>query len=79
MSFNFPNNQQDGAVWVDDCGDTWIYNESNNSWSKSFDPSVVGLSPFVRDAATATISPRIPGDELEMPPGLIDISEYPLA
>ena len=77
MALYFPNNQPDGATWEDDCGEIWLYNKENNSWSKPFDVTVLGASPFERDPATAVISPRVSGDDLDMTPGLIDISQYP--
>ena len=79
MALNFPNNQLNGAAWEDDCGNTWYYNKANNSWFKPVDPSDLGESPFVRDPITDTITPRVSGDELDMTPGLIDISDYPIA
>jgi hypothetical protein len=76
MALNFPNNQADGATWEDDCGDIWVYNKDNNSWAKPVSPDF-GESPFVRNAVTKEISPRVSGDYLDMTPGRIDISQYP--
>ena len=76
MALNFPNNQPDGAGWDDDCGNTWVYNKDNNSWAKPVNPADVGISPFFRED-TGEIRPRISGDDLDMTPGLIDISQYP--
>ena len=76
MAFNFPENPSDGLLWEDICGNTWVYNEANNSWAKPVNPADVGISPFFREP-TGEIRPRVLGDELDMTPGKIDISQYP--
>ena len=79
MALIFPNLPTDGQEWVDGCGHAWYYNADNNSWYKPVDPSdIPDVSPFVRDGATGEISPRTSGDYLDMEPGRIDISQYPL-
>ena len=75
MALNFPDLQPDGATWEDTCGNVWTYNKANNSWSKSIDFNDYGISPFVRDGTV--IKPRVEGDTLDMPPGVIDLSDYP--
>jgi hypothetical protein len=78
MALNFPNNQPNGASWEDDCGNTWFYNQANNSWYKPVDPTdLPDTSPFVRDNTTGEIFPRVSGDYLDMEPGRINISLYP--
>lgn len=74
MALNFPDLQPDGATWEDTCGNVWTYNKANNSWSKLIDFTDYGISPWVREGTV--IKPRVEGDTLDMPPGVIDLSEY---
>ena len=77
MPLFFPPSPSDGETWEDSCGSIWYYDKANNSWAKPVDDSVIKPSPFVRDLNTGLITPRVAGDDLDMTPGLIDISQYP--
>ena len=82
MALDFPNNPNPGDSYTDDCGNEWIYNAVDNSWSinaPTFEfPDVDPDSIWAR-AADGTITPINADDVLNMGTQNSDInlSDFP--
>ena len=69
MALDFPNPPQaDGAPWIDDCDNEWIYHAASNSWA--INPPAIVLPDVDPDVIWArqgtTIAPINAGDVLNM-------------
>jgi len=82
MALDFPDNPNPGDSHIDDCGNEWIYNAVDNSWSinpPAFEfPDVDPDSIWAR-AADGTITPINASDVLNMGTQNSDInlSDFP--
>ena len=70
MALDFPSPVPNGQEWEDDCGNTWVYDSTDNKWSivaPEFDfPDVDPDSIWARNATTGEITPINPNDVLNM-------------
>ena len=82
MALDFPDSPQPGESYIDDCGNEWIYNAVDNSWTinpPAFDfPDVDPDSIWAR-ANDGTITPINADDVLNMGTQNSDInlSDFP--
>ena len=82
MALDFPDSPQPGESHLDDCGNEWIYDAVDNSWSinpPEFEfPNVDPDSIWAR-ANDGTITPINPNDVLNMGTQNSDInlSDFP--
>lgn len=82
MALDFPIAPPNGQTYEDSCGNTWVYNNTENSWTidpPEFEfPDVDPDTIWARDL-TGKITPINPGDELNM--GInnsdIDLTDFP--
>ncbi len=82
MTLNFPITPPNGQTYEDSCGNSWVYNSTENSWTidpPDFEfPDVDPDSIWARDAQ-GQITPINSGDELNM--GIqnsqIDLTNFP--
>ena len=63
-----PDNPETGDEYTDDCGNIWVYDETDNKWTVQAPDGAVGDAIWERDASSGTgvISPVNATDELNM-------------
>ena len=70
MALDFPNPPgNDGTTWEDDCGNTWVYDSTDNKWTirpPEFDFPEVDPDAIWARTAEGEISPINPNDVLNM-------------
>ena len=68
MALNFPQGVAGGTTWEDDCGNVWVYDNTDDKWTirpPEFEfPDVDPDSIWARTGST--ISPINAGDMLDM-------------
>lgn len=82
MALDFPSSPDDGAEYTDDCGNIWVYDETDNKWTVQA-PESEDDGIWKRDATSGTgvISPVNTKDLLNMgtESGNINLSDFPEA
>lgn len=80
MTLNFPSNPPDGEKYLDNCGNIWVYDSTDNKWV--IFPNTAALNPdqiWKRSKTTGRIIPVNAGDDLDMAgaAGNINVQSFP--